>query len=55
MVMSAVDLTDFLQKRYDLDLLQRTTDEAIANFLRAAGRLAGTRLGRESWAVSHRC
>jgi hypothetical protein len=48
-VMSAVDVADFLQKRYDLDQLQKTTDEAVAKFLQAAGRLAGTRFERESW------
>jgi hypothetical protein len=49
MAMSAVDVTDFLQKRYDLDLLQKTTDEAITKFLKTAERLAGTRFERESW------
>ena len=40
---------DFLQKRYELDLLRKTTDEAIGRFLKAAERLAGTRFEREGW------
>jgi hypothetical protein len=47
--MSADEVIDFLQKGYDLDLLQKTTDEAITKFLKAAERLAGTRFEREGW------
>ena len=47
--MSAAEIMDFLKKRYDMDLLQKTTDDAITKFLKAAERLAGTRFEREGW------